>query len=390
MLARTTRRTGASIITATLLSLVLASQAVAATWYQPVPLTSSGRAVAGGLVTLGSSKAVAVYENNGRIVVRRSTNSGATWLSPLRLADNADAPAIAGKGTSVDVVWAKSERVRYARSTNSGTSFRAPMALSPKNKLVMAPTVARGPNGLVIVAWLQVNSLNDLGGDAPWNVRVRVSTNGGASFGTARTLGQGWQVVAAAGNGVAYVAFDGFRSPMSSDPVIQVHRTVDGGASWKAPAHLSVKTLLRGMWGMSLTAAGKQAYLAYTDTIDDDGETPLWIRYRRTTDKGKTWSAARDLTSRTGQDTFDPQISLKGGVVRVAFARGPGFAQTVYYTQSGNGLTWTPMEKVTVGVDEHAAGVGHATRIIVLYTGFDAASDGGLRKSDVFVRTGSP
>jgi hypothetical protein len=397
MRSAATRRTGVPILIAAFLSLLLASQTVAAAWSQPIALTSSGKAAAGDLVTLGSSQVIAAYQNKGRIVVRRSTNSGVTWLSPVRLADNVDAdhPAIAGKGTKVDVVWAKNDRVRYARSTNSGASFGTPVALSPKNRLVQGPTVARGPNGLVVVAWMQVTRLSDIGGDAPWNIHARVSTNGGASFRPARILGQGWQVVAAAGNGVAYVAFDGLRdrivdNGMVSDPVIHVWRTLDGGASWKAPAHLRVETTLRGMWGISITAAGKHAYLAYTDTIDDDGATPLWIRYRRTTDKGKTWSAARDVTSPTGHDTFDPQISLKGGVVRAIYARGPWFAQTVYYAQSGNGLNWTSAAKVSPRVDEHPAGVGHATRIIVLYTGFDTAWHGGVRKSDVFVRTASP
>jgi hypothetical protein len=97
-------RTSLSLAGAVLLSLVLAGQSLAATW-TTVPLTSSGNTWAEGLVTLGSSTAVAVYSDTGAIFVRRSTNSGATWKAPLRLAASGWNPAIAGRGTNVDVVW---------------------------------------------------------------------------------------------------------------------------------------------------------------------------------------------------------------------------------------------------------------------------------------------
>jgi hypothetical protein len=172
MKSSTPLRTGASILTATFLSLVLATQAVAATWSQPTALTKSGKAHAGGVVTLGTSQVIAAYLNNGRVVVRRSTDSGATWLARQRLAKNARAPAIAGRGTNVDVVWVnKNGRVRYARSTNSGASFRPTVALSPEFIKVRSPKVARGPNGLVVVAWTQQFA----------EVHARISTNGGAS-----------------------------------------------------------------------------------------------------------------------------------------------------------------------------------------------------------------
>jgi hypothetical protein len=132
------RRTRASfsVTGAVLLSLLLAGQSMAASW-GAVPLSSSGQAYTGGLVTLGTSTAVAVYEDNRAVLVRRSTNSGASWKAPLRLAATSGAPAIAGRGTNVDVVWMKSTSevssvIRYARSTNSGGTFRSSVRLSSK------------------------------------------------------------------------------------------------------------------------------------------------------------------------------------------------------------------------------------------------------------------
>jgi hypothetical protein len=374
-------RTGGSILTAAFLTLVLATQAIAATWSQPIPLTSSGKAYAGvpGLVTLGTSHVVAAYLNNGRVIVRRSTNGGATWLAPQRLALDAISPAIAGRGTSVDVVWYKNSRVRYARSTNSGASFRTTVALSPGIKIFGGAAVGRGANGLVVVAWMQATRMIV---DGPFDVYARVSTNGGASFGQARLLGEGHsllsrlhgkQLSVAAGTGVAYVAYSGWDD---IDYGVHVRSTRDGGGSW-APS-----TFFAGQYSpaLSMTAAGRQAYVAYeryADYCDNDGCIyENWIEYRRTTDRGSNWSAARNLTMPDHGYAGNPVISLKGGVVRAAFQR--SMDGNIWYSQSSNGLSWTPPEQVSP--NGAPAGVGHATRIIVLYSNED----------NVFVRTGSP
>jgi hypothetical protein len=405
MKSSTPLRTGASVMTATFLSLVLATQAIAATWNQPIRLTQTGTATAGapGLLALGTSQVIAAYSNKGRVIVRRSTDSGATWLTPQRLALDASSPAIAGKGTNVDVVWYKNSRVRYARSTNSGATFRAAVALSPEIRVFGGAAVGRGPNGLVVVAWMQAKRMIV---DGPFNVYARVSTNGGASFGSARLLGEGYsllsrlegkQLAVAAGNGVAYVAYSGWQDTdvpggSISETGIHVRRTVTGGASW-APS-----TFFAGRYSpaLSMTATGKQAYLAYEASTAGDGDDDpweSWIQYRRTTNKGASWSAARNITMPTDPGADNPVISLKGGVVRVAFtipmAIAPDeYGRAIWYRQSSDGLSWTAAEQVVVPSDGDAypAGVGYATRIIVLYT----HQSGYWPASNVFVRTGSP
>jgi hypothetical protein len=126
----------------------------------------------------------------------------------------------------VDVVWALNDRIRYARSGNSAESFAAVVALSPTGLKVADPSVGRGPNGLVVVAWLQVTRTPCC--DAPWKVVARVSKDGGSTFGPVKVLGRGWQVVAAAGKGVAYVAIDAL---MDGETLV-VRRTTDGGMTW--------------------------------------------------------------------------------------------------------------------------------------------------------------
>jgi hypothetical protein len=372
-------RTSLSLAGAVLLSLVLAGQSLAATW-TTVPLTSSGNTWAEGLVTLGSSTAVAVYSDTGAIFVRRSTNSGATWKAPLRLAASGGDPAIAARGTNVDVVWMKSTSIttsviRYARSTNSGDTFRASVRLSPKTAFAYYLSVARGPNGRVAVAWLE-------GAGSGTRLRIRVSTDGGASFAKAKTLATSSEpsrLAVAVGKGVIYAAY-------TDATGLRVRRSTDSGSTWSS-ARL-IDSVDAGHFGNpSITAVGGAAYVAYTALAGPD----VWVRYSRTTDKGATWTSPVNLSPRNGPRSLQPSISLQGGVVRVVFGRDldpDGFTGAAFYRQSSNGTSWTAAEMVSVPTITPKAwptGVGYAGKVIVLYTGF--SPDGNLWDGDVWVGT---
>jgi hypothetical protein len=145
----------AAVIAAVGLSLLMTGEAMAVSWSPKVALTSSRSADAAALVTLGSNHAAAVIENSGKIFVRRSADSGATWKSALRL-DTAYSlfAAIGGYGTDVDVVWTKSSNydqdsaLKYMRSTNYGRTFTSAVTLAslsdPSSSGIYA-RVAHGP-----------------------------------------------------------------------------------------------------------------------------------------------------------------------------------------------------------------------------------------------------
>lgn len=242
---------------------------------------------------------------------------------------------------------------------------------------VQAPAVGRGPAGVVAVSWQQANRVPCC--DAPWPIRVRVSTDGGVTFGTSKTLAYGWEPLVAVGDGVVYVA-------VSSPTSMSIHRSTDGGATWTASAEFPLSTY--GTAGKSITAVGKVAYVAYGDYVisdDDNDANPStgWVRYHRTSDRGKTWSAGTNLTSSAkGSGANDPVLSLKSGVLRVIYQR-PG--EVVVYRQRPEGGSWTAEQQVSPGAGyERPAGVGHATRTVVLYTAESASAE------NVFVRTGTP
>jgi len=361
MKSRFAARASLSMAGAVLLSLLLAGQVLAATWGTPVTLNSPGAdyPYPGGLVTLGSSTAVVVYGEGydpTTAYARRSTDSGSTWSSPLTLSSDVDwGPKIAGRGSKVDVVWTQDGRLRYARSTDGGASFGPSVALSPAAGTTIDPYVARGPGGQVAVVWQDwVSGI----------VSLRVSADGGASFGPTRTLTTDPDVEpdgVAIGKGVIYVAYSvGYEK-------LRVKRSTDSGASWSTPQRITDKS--QGS-GVSITAAGRKAYIAYT--LPSSGDDWFKVSYRQTTDKGASWSPQRQL-SPASWTASNPHLALQGGVLRAAFERcTPEWdicvANRVFYQQSSNGIDWTTPERVSPrGEETMPAGVGFAGKILVLY-----------------------
>jgi BNR repeat-like domain len=129
------------------------------------------------------------------VVVARSSDGGATWAAPVRVhADNwvFDGCPHAGPSLQVDaagcvhVAWWTGRQgaagVYYARSDDGARSFRAPVALGVAEYAQPSHVqLALGADGLVAAAW-------DDGTLRVPRVVLRVSRNGGATFGDAQAV----------------------------------------------------------------------------------------------------------------------------------------------------------------------------------------------------------
>ncbi|HVM29438.1 MAG TPA: sialidase family protein [Candidatus Limnocylindrales bacterium] len=388
MKASAVRRSGMSVVTATVMALLLAGQAMAASWSSPTTFWVSGGdtwAWAGHLATLEPSTAIAVYQEthptdgSSRIFARRSTDGGATWGSPMLLSRPNTAwsykPHIAVHGQDVDVVWTEKDagtqqsHIRYARSTDGGASFSSSVALSPHAYNYDAK-VARGPGGRVAVAWYNEAKVRTL---------IRISTNGGASFAARQvvvnSVSQRHHALAV-GDGVIYVAYTTWKDG------IWLRRSLNDGASWSTAAQLTVGRT--GRRGVTLAAEGTQAYLGFARK-SSTGWTPS---IRRTVDKGASWSGQVHLAV-PGANAQPPIIALQGGIARSAFARcqNRGCDLRVFYRQSADGLDWTPAERVSPAGWATPFGVGYTGgKIVVGYEVYEAATD----TYKIEVRTGTP
>lgn len=335
--------------------------AAAGTWDAPVVLPTGDSGSAAGVVRLGDGTLVVGYSDTeaGTIGILRSLDGGVSWGDRLVLSARSNfGPQVSGRGDAVDVVWVRAGRVRYARSLDGGATFQPRLTLSPSGRFTRDPDVARGPGGLVAVLW-QDNGNGDF--------VVRVSTNGGASFGPSTTLGRslGSPSVVGVGKGVVLVAFE-------VGGKLLARRSLNGGSSWSASQVVARKV---AFGGIGLAMAGKVAWIGYATPYQT---WYLRARYRGSTDKGASWSTPGFLADPSWY-TASPQLDLRGGVLRATFDRcfqdnELCLGWRVYVRESANGVDWSPAERVSPAGEFEAYGEGVAATgdsLVVSYTTYE-------------------
>ena len=148
-----------------------------------------------------------------------------------------------------------------------------------------------------------------------FQISVRVSTNGGASFGPKTS----WPTTersmdfssVAAGDGVVYVAHT------NSAGVPLVRRSLNGGDSWTKVLTIDDTPFV---YAPVISAAGSEALVAYS-TVDTDEHRD--VRYRRATNCGASWSPSLHLAPQSAS-AYNPVLSMQGGVARALFATDHG------------------------------------------------------------------
>lgn len=328
------------------LAVALAGQSLGATWSARIGL---GWSYDSDLVALANGTAIATIVDcldigdgfcEDVVALRRSTDGGLTWGPRIKVAPRveyalADMAAAAGRGKHVDVVWRSGNGLLYRRSHDSGQTFGRAHSVTQQGT-VQEPDIARGPSGLVAISWGEWPKFTD-------QISVRVSDDGGQTFGPKHSwpTSQIDHSSVAVGDGVVYVAYT------NAAGTAVVRRSLDAGATWSV--------------GMRLPPVGA----GYLPVVTAEGSNALvaWdgARYRRTTDRGETWSPAAFLTE---TPIFDMSVSLQDGVARAVFTTLDG----TYYRQSMDGITWTSPQRVSALTGQ--ASVGRAGgRVVVLYSG---------------------
>jgi hypothetical protein len=281
-------------------------------WSDDTPVTGSGSA----------------YE----IWMRVSSNSGASFGSPIRITTNtgsSDLPSVAAAGNYVYVAWDDNTPVTGSggeyeiwlrASSNNGGTFGSPVRLTTNTGTSEWPSVAAAGN-YVYVAWHDFTPVTGSGSKS--EIWLRVSSNNGASFGSAIriTTNTGYSLypsVAAVGSNV-YVAWND-DTPVTgsgSKPEIWLRVSSNYGALFGSAIRITTNTGDSG--SPSVAAAGSNVYVAWQDNtpVTGSGAHPeIWLRV--SSNNGASFGSAIRITTNTGYSE-SPSVAAAGSNVYVAW-----------------------------------------------------------------------
>jgi BNR repeat-like domain len=242
-----------------------------------------------------------------RIVVRRSSDGGATWEPDRLIHDSGIAQAdpsatVAGDGT-VFAVWLERWDTVLSRSEDHGDSWSEPVALNVGLHWSDYPSIAVSQDGAdVYVAFNRSDSFVVASHDGGRTFSPPVQTNEDSRY---------WfQGAGAVGpNGEVFFGATGVRPSYRGRVAIVVLRSLDGGASWQTLELDTSEETPTCEW-----AAGcYQGFLSPVAQVAADLEGALLAVYnageatgsaqriwaRRSTDGGESWSHRRRLSRRS-------------------------------------------------------------------------------------------
>jgi hypothetical protein len=292
-------------------------------WSDPVNLSTAGDNSQNPEFTLdGSGSLIAVWRgSNGDydiIQSSRSTNSGASWSTPVDLSltgQDANSPRVSADGSGNAVaVWRRSDGdydiIQSSRSSNGGLSWSTPENLSESGQNAEVPRIAVDGSGNAVAVWRRSDGNDDIvqssrlvAGGASWSTPVNVSPAGIQSA-TPRIAIDG------SGNAVAV-----WRLADVGGTIIQSSRLAAGGSGWSTPEQLSVSGFSSDNPQVAANGSGN----AVAVWQQSNGSNSI-IRISQSTDGGASWTVPTDL-SELGQSAITPEVAVDGSGNAVALWR---------------------------------------------------------------------
>jgi hypothetical protein len=275
-----------------------------------------------------------------------SKDGGATWSPTKRLSWNSgwSGSAALAIDTSdiLHVVWedttpGKSD-IYYKKSTDGGSTWSPAKRLTWNSGWSSMPAIATDSDGHVHVFWHD---------DTPGNSEIyyRRSSDGGSTWSAVKRLTwtldySGALAVAINSNNHIHIVW---HESTGGDAEIYYRKSTDGGAAWGAVKRLTWSS------GFSLAPAiaidsGKTIHVVW----DDDRPGNSEIYYRKSSDGGATWSAAKRLTWTSDTSSFSVLAIDSSNALHVIWRdHTPGNYELYHRRGAAGGATWDIPQRLT-------------------------------------------
>lgn len=256
----------------------------------------------------------AAWLQNGKsdTVVAKSVDGGTTWTAVVADHTNAgtDKPILAVRGNDVYVAFNHAQKAYVASSHDGGASFTTnTVNLNGKLGWSLASGGAIDPSGRVVFGWAGYEQNGGANGRV--NLFVSRSSDGGASWTNTLVAVSGAppdcseyvcgyaylgaQIALAADEGGTLYALWNAGTVDRGPERVFFARSLDGGASWSAPADVSAAPAgaAHSFPALAARAAG-DVRIGWMDARAG----AWWNTYtRRSADGGATWSAETDIST---------------------------------------------------------------------------------------------
>ncbi len=260
-------------------------------------------------------------------------------------------PTVAMASGSLLAAWmdlrAGEARILLARSTDSGASWSTPVRLDTGAGPAIGPRFALPRGG----QWPNALWADFRGGDSYREVYLRRSTDAGASWGTGdRRINpsqntDSFDLDVAVDGDTVYVVYINFTTSRARH--VYLLRSTDGGASWNAPRQIDTAAgdVLAGE--PRVAASGGKVHVLWRDNRNG----ALDIFHRTSSDEGASWGAERRLDTMALPGTsasFAPALAVRGDEVHAAWVDDHGGTSfDIWYSRSlDGGSSWTTPQRL--------------------------------------------
>ena len=292
---------------------------------------------------------------NTEIYYKRSSDAGAAWSAAQRItwtSGGSSLPAIAiDLSDTIHVVWMDdtpvNREIYYSKSTDGGNSWSSSQRITWTPESSHNPAIAADSSGTIHVVWHDYTPGN-------YEIYYKRSTDGGNSWGPSQRIT--WTSGFSYRPAIAVDSTDSLHVVWHNDiymDEIYYKRSTDGGTTWSAAKRLTSNSGYSWVPAIAIYSSGN-IHIVWQDETPGNYE----IYYKRSEDGGTTWSPAQRITWTSG-DSRNPAMAIDSGdTIHVAWDDDTPGASEVYYKNSADGgTTWSASQRLTwtSGTSNHPA-----------------------------------